>query len=635
MLPEDAGWPKFIWTRWGTLVYCDDEGNLRHGDVLAVPKNAVISAEQHLILPDHHREQVELVDAGDGRLSFIRRGELFYTAEPDGGFSCTRSAGSFWERVILLKHDELNTIAAMRADDWVLPDGTIISARNIVCEPDFILSFASRRIDLAQPGGITITETSNDHIAELRFIYGGWQVASARRFRPLIYFAVFGPDHIFDMLQLCLTSIARHGAYGGHIFILSDRATEMMEPYVPVELRARTIFSFRDVTDHASMMMERFDLSNLPIGEFQPVLCLDADMVCDAPIMPLLAYSNRTAKFFGSAEYGGVAISRLSEDTGQWFGRFLFESAGVNLEDVYGLNGGAIAFPNKDYAAPIFHLIKIAFENSRPQFPDFSGCGEQPVLGYFLQTQALVDGRGLNRFIRFRNQNFSIDEAGKGFVHFNYGVGVNKLTEMSKYFDTLTLRGKPLLQNSQISLKLNRSIPGQMTDNELARVAYLASQVPPNGIIVEVGCLYGLSSWHIAQHCQPGVTLFCIDPWERVSWIVSLVEQPMNAPEFGRKAFEMFTSDCRNIVMVQGFSPSVAKGWNVPIDMYVEDAVHTNPELAENISFWSSKIKSGGIVCGHDYGNQFLDVPHEAHALAKQYNAQIELVDTFWSIRKP
>jgi hypothetical protein len=626
---------KFIWTRWGTLVYCDDEGNLRHGDVLAVPKNAVISEEQHLILPDHHPEQVELVDAGDGRLSFIRRGELFYTAEPDGGFSCTRSAGSFWERVILLKHDELKTIAAMRADDWVLPDGTIISARNIVCEPDFILSFASRRIDLTQPGGITITETSGDHIAELRFIYGGWQVASARRFRPLIYFAVFGPDHIFDMLRICLTSIVKNGNYAGYILILSDRSAALMETYVPPELIDRTVFSFREVTDHVSMMMERFDISDLPLEEFQPILYLDADMICDGPIMPMLASCNIRRLLFGSAEYSGLSISELDPALGEWFGRSLLEADGVNLDRVYALNSGAIAFSYKEFAVPIFNLMKITFKNVSANFPDLIGFGDQPVASYFLQSQSLIDSRGLNPFIRFKNQDFRTDEAGKGLVHFNYGVGANKLAEMSRYFDFLTLKDNILLQNPQIGFTLNRSIPGQMTDNELARLAYLASQVPAGGIIVEVGCLYGLSSWHIAQHCQPGVTLFCIDPWERVSWIVGLVEQPMNAPEFGRQAFEMFTSDCRNIVMVQGFSPSVAKGWNVPIDMYVEDAVHTNPELAENISFWSSKIKSGGIVCGHDYGNQFLDVPHEAHALAKHYNAQIELVDTFWSIRKP
>ena len=46
----------------------------------------------------------------------------------------------------------------------------------------------------------------------------------------------------------------------------------------------------------------------------------------------------------------------------------------------------------------------------------------------------------------------------------------------------------------------------------------LARRVPPGGIIVEAGSLYGLASWHISKACHPGVTVFCIAPWERANW---------------------------------------------------------------------------------------------------------------------
>lgn len=48
-------------------------------------------------------------------------------------------------------------------------------------------------------------------------------------------------------------------------------------------------------------------------------------------------------------------------------------------------------------------------------------------------------------------------------------------------------------------MNLNLSIPGQMTETELHRLMELASRVRPGGIIVEVGCLYRLSSWHISK----------------------------------------------------------------------------------------------------------------------------------------
>ena len=183
--------------------------------------------------------------------------------------------------------------------------------------------------------------------------------------------------------------------------------------------------------------------------------------------------------------------------------------------------------------------------------------------------------------------------------------------------------------------RLNRDIPGQMSDAELERLIELARSVPPNGIIVEVGCLYGLSSWHLSKFCSPGVTIFCIDPWRRERWVVDLVEIPQNAPPFSAEAFSHFTSDCDNIVMIPGYSPNIARGRNLTIDMYVEDAVHTNPILRNNLRFWTERVRPGGIVSGHDYTSLWPDVINEVDSLAAEFDSSVLLVDTLWSFRKP
>lgn len=181
---------------------------------------------------------------------------------------------------------------------------------------------------------------------------------------------------------------------------------------------------------------------------------------------------------------------------------------------------------------------------------------------------------------------------------------------------------------------LNRSIPGQMSDAELHRVIALAQSVPPGGIIVEVGSLYGLSSWHLARHSAPGVTVFCVDPWERAPWIIDLVEKPQNAPPFCREAFEAYTADCTNIVMIQGYSPQIARGWHLPIDLYFEDAMHHNPVLRTNLDFWSARVKAGGIIAGHDYAPQFPEVISETHALSARYGGALTTVESVWSLAK-
>jgi len=327
-------------------------------------------------------------------------------------------------------------LAELAVHDWVLADSQIIHAHDIKSGSSAVLQFGPYVIDTANQAAICVTERVNEQIAAFRFVHDGWQIASARRFKPLIYFAVFGPDYIFDMLGLCLESICANGAYSGHVFILSDRQCEEMARYIPAEMSARTILSYRTVSDRHAMMMERFDISDLPIGQFQPVLCLDADMICDAPIMPMLALCNTAPMLFGSAEFGGATLSRMSVPIAQWFGRFLFEAAGYNLDQVYGLNGGAIAFPNQDFAVPIFRLVAAAYRETQSQFENFRELGEQPILNHALQTAGLIDARALNKFIQFRNQCLGTKER-RGLMHFNYGVGVDKVKNMASYAQTL------------------------------------------------------------------------------------------------------------------------------------------------------------------------------------------------------
>lgn len=188
---------------------------------------------------------------------------------------------------------------------------------------------------------------------------------------------------------------------------------------------------------------------------------------------------------------------------------------------------------------------------------------------------------------------------------------------------------------NQTKPKLNRSIPGELRDAELARIMELAAAVPKGGVVVEIGSLYGLSSWHLAKACAPGVTVFCVDPWQREQWVIDIVEKPLNAPPFCRAAFESYTADCDNIVMIEGYSPQIARGWNLPVDLYFEDAVHTNPTLATNLAFWSERVKPGGVIAGHDYAKYWPEVMEEVDGLAKRVGSKLTVVDTVWSLRKP
>ena len=180
-------------------------------------------------------------------------------------------------------------------------------------------------------------------------------------------------------------------------------------------------------------------------------------------------------------------------------------------------------------------------------------------------------------------------------------------------------------------MPINRFIPGQLQEEEMLAIEAIAALVPAEGKIVEVGSLLGLSSWIWAKSAHPSVKVYCIDPWERQGAGGNFAILAAKAHQtFSIGQFKENVSDCPNIIAKQGFSPRDFSDWSAPIDLYFEDAVHTDPILAENLEFWAGRMKPDGIFCGHDYHDRFPDVKRGAERLAKRYGRRLRVIKTFW-----
>ena len=176
----------------------------------------------------------------------------------------------------------------------------------------------------------------------------------------------------------------------------------------------------------------------------------------------------------------------------------------------------------------------------------------------------------------------------------------------------------------------NLSIPGQVSEHQLKAIEAVATLVPEGGKVVEVGSLFGCSSWAWAKSVDPSVTVYCIDPWEKNEGVRTM--EARLGITYGLEQFKIYTADCPNIRPLQGYSPVQFQDWTDPIDLYYEDAVHTNPILARNLAFWSEKIKPGGILCGDDYRPRFPDVVNGAQDLAERFSRELIRVDFFWCL---
>lgn len=167
-------------------------------------------------------------------------------------------------------------------------------------------------------------------------------------------------------------------------------------------------------------------------------------------------------------------------------------------------------------------------------------------------------------------------------------------------------------------------ILGWMTENELQTLEKIAQAVPLNGNIVEVGSMFGRSAVCWAMSADPSVKIVCID-WFQTDMVqhhnvdddICLIHSfPLSGAVYNvEEAFIKHTKDFPNIKMLKGHSPT-ALGSYVPdpIDLFFLDAAHTNPSDWENLCYFIPFIKEGGLICGHDYGNE---CPHVAANVAK------------------
>lgn len=123
------------------------------------------------------------------------------------------------------------------------------------------------------------------------------------------------------------------------------------------------------------------------------------------------------------------------------------------------------------------------------------------------------------------------------------------------------------------------------------------------GRIVEVGSQKGVSAKQIVEACSPSL-LVLIDPWRFLPG--EYERDPANRPTPRREA-EM--AECRervgqhpHVAMVRALSheaaPLFADG---SLDAVYLDADHTRAAIAADIGRWWPKVRSGGVLSGHDY----------------------------------
>ena len=135
-------------------------------------------------------------------------------------------------------------------------------------------------------------------------------------------------------------------------------------------------------------------------------------------------------------------------------------------------------------------------------------------------------------------------------------------------------------------------------DDEGLRLAYLASQVPENGVIVEIGSYRGRSAVFMGAAVKTGVQIFCVDVWrnpKEKKFTAESADLKIFMETIGMFGFDRFT------IPIQGSSPVVARDWHKPIDFLFIDGEHTYDAVKKDYESWYPHVKDGGAIAFHDY----------------------------------
>lgn len=122
--------------------------------------------------------------------------------------------------------------------------------------------------------------------------------------------------------------------------------------------------------------------------------------------------------------------------------------------------------------------------------------------------------------------------------------------------------------------------------------------------IVEIGVFKGCTSKQL-RTLFPDALLYLVDPWKLYEEYLTIEAGPISQiPEVYERAFEevkkTFEKDS-HVKIVRKTSLEAALEIPDGIDLVYIDGNHSYLHVKQDIQYWFSKIRPGGILSGHDY----------------------------------
>jgi len=186
-------------------------------------------------------------------------------------------------------------------------------------------------------------------------------------------------------------------------------------------------------TDFAGYVAAKYAILDwLPASQFQPLLFLDADIICDRPIEPVLCALAASDRIAAPIE----EFSALQNSPSM--GATLLQQDGCSPRYAVGFNCGTLGIPNLATHITTLRLLRTVMVNHADIHGRHAqGWVDQEIANYVSYRDAHFDTHLLTRFVRYAGwDNKTAGLSGRvGLVHF--WPATNKLDVMRRYAQEL------------------------------------------------------------------------------------------------------------------------------------------------------------------------------------------------------
>ena len=170
----------------------------------------------------------------------------------------------------------------------------------------------------------------------------------------------------------------------------------------------------------------------------------------------------------------------------------------------------------------------------------------------------------------------------------------------------------------RFGLDLNQPSPIEIPNTGRSR--HLAPLFHDLGFKVgaEIGVLEGNFSECICI-VNPGIELYCVDSW--INYDGYYFDGVEEAEQKARERLKNYNCHILHMTSMEALSHIPDKS----LDFVYIDGNHEFPYVAMDVAFWSKKVKTGGIVSGHDYSRGIrprsnMHVPYVLSGYMEAYN---------------